>query len=94
MIFFCAVCLAHIYARDIVYFYSLIVSIILHSGLVFISHFWKNFREELGTRVDLRITFHLDQWSVEQTIQVLDDSLYFLLQRSVGAIFRLDGVYI
>ncbi|KAK4348990.1 hypothetical protein RND71_031745 [Anisodus tanguticus] len=68
--------LVKIYIREIVRLHGVPISIISDWGTQFTSHFWRTLQRELGTHLDLSITFHpqIDSQS-ERTIQVLEDML-------------------
>ena len=68
---------AQLFVDEIVKLHGVPVSIISDRGSQFTSRFWKSFMENLGTRVDLTITFHpqTDRQS-ERTIQTLEDMLW------------------
>lgn len=68
--------LAEIYIREIVRLHGVPVSIISDRGTQFTSYFWWAVQRELGTRVELSITFHPQtDGQSERTIQILEDML-------------------
>ncbi|KAH0730058.1 hypothetical protein KY289_001246 [Solanum tuberosum] len=69
--------LARIYIREVVRLHGLPVSIISDRVSQFSSGFWRDFQEELGTRVHLSIAFHPQtDGQSEHTIKILEDMLW------------------
>ncbi|KAD4981761.1 hypothetical protein E3N88_18432 [Mikania micrantha] len=68
--------MAEIYVTEIVFRHGVPVTIISDRDTQFTYHFWKNFQEELGTKLLLSTTYHpqTDAQS-ERTIQTLEDML-------------------
>ncbi|KAK4344888.1 hypothetical protein RND71_035064 [Anisodus tanguticus] len=63
--------LAKIYICEIVRLHGVPISIISDQGTQFTSNFWKILQKELGTRLDLSISFHhQNDGQFERTIQV------------------------
>ncbi|WMV30106.1 hypothetical protein MTR67_023491 [Solanum verrucosum] len=65
-----------LYIREIVKLHGVPLSIISDRGTQFTSHFWKSFQKGLGTKVNLRTSFHPQRDGQEEhTIQTLEDML-------------------
>lgn len=56
---FSAKILAYTYVHEIVCLYGMPSSIISECGFMFTKIFWRAFREDLGTQVDLRTDFDM-----------------------------------
>ncbi|XP_060181337.1 uncharacterized protein LOC132610944 [Lycium barbarum] len=83
--------LAKIYIHEILYLHGLPVSIIYDRQTQFTSYFWKYLQKELGTRVELRTTFHPQtDGQSERIIQVLEDMLRYISNGS--HVIRWDSV--
>jgi len=68
--------LAEIYIWEIVRLHGVPESIISDRGTQFTSHFWRAVQRELGTWVELSITFHPQtDGQSERTIQIWEDML-------------------
>ncbi|KAD4586271.1 hypothetical protein E3N88_23872 [Mikania micrantha] len=66
--------MAEIYVKDVVSRHGVPVTIVSDGDTRFTSHFWKNFQEELGTKLLLSTTYHPQtDGQSERTIQTLED---------------------
>nr|GEW78243.1 reverse transcriptase domain-containing protein [Tanacetum cinerariifolium] len=64
------------YLKEVVAKHGVLVSIISDRDGKFTSHFWKSLNKELGTRLDMSITYHLEtDGQSERTIQTLENML-------------------
>ncbi|PHU09021.1 Rab GDP dissociation inhibitor alpha [Capsicum chinense] len=68
----CAERLAFIFICEIVRLHGASVSFISDRGSVFISHIWKTFQDDLGTRVDLSIALHPKLVNPNQSSDLID----------------------
>ncbi|KAD4889132.1 hypothetical protein E3N88_21205 [Mikania micrantha] len=68
--------MAEIYVKEVVSRHGVPVTIVSDRDTRFTSHFWKNFQEELGTRLLLSTAYHPQtDGQSERTIQTLEDML-------------------
>jgi hypothetical protein len=68
--------LAEMYIRDIVRLHGVPVSIVSDRDSKFTSRFWKCLQDELGTKLNISISYHPQtDGQSERTIQILDDML-------------------
>ena len=65
-----------LYIREIVRLHRVPISIMSDRDPRFTAHFWKSFQKDMGTRLTMSTTFHLQtDGQSERTIQVLEDML-------------------
>ncbi|XP_070037066.1 uncharacterized protein [Nicotiana tomentosiformis] len=84
--------LAQIYIQEIIRFHGVPVSIILDRGPQFTSHFWRAIQSELGTRVELSMTFHLQtDGLLERIVQILEDMLRYKFSIEMAPFEALYG---
>lgn len=68
--------LAKLYIREVVARHGVPLSIVSDRDSRFASRFWKKLQEELGSRVNLSTSYHLQtDGQSESTIQTLEDML-------------------
>ncbi|KAD7479850.1 hypothetical protein E3N88_02986 [Mikania micrantha] len=68
--------MAEVYVKEIVSRHGILVTIVSNRDTRFTSHFWKNFQEELGTKLLLSTAYHPQtDGQSERTIQTLEDML-------------------
>ena len=66
--------LADLYVCEIIFWHGILVSIVFDRDVRFTSCFWQKFHEELGTRLHLSISYHLQtDGQSERAIQTLED---------------------
>jgi hypothetical protein len=68
--------LAEVFIKEMVARHDVPVSIVFDRDTWFTSRFWKKFREAMGTRLNIRMAYHLQtEEHFERTIQTLKDML-------------------